>query len=64
MAVGTFRADHWPGFPPLSLLWTSFLISSRSLGSLYLSLGGIKTVEGYMEIERYSVVQYRVMKVK
>lgn len=47
IVLDTFRADHCPGFPPLSLLWTSFLISSLSSGSVYFSLGGIETAEGF-----------------
>lgn len=37
----TFRADHWPGAPPLSPCCISSLTSSLSLGSVYLFLGGI-----------------------
>lgn len=58
VVLSTFQGDHWSGSPPLSLLWISFSISSRSLGLLYLSSGSINTVEGY------SVVECRVMEMK
>lgn len=57
--LDTFRADHCPGFPPLSLLWTSFLISSLSSGSVYFSLGGIETAEGFKLVVKCGVVKVK-----
>lgn len=53
----TLRADHCPGFPPLSLWWISSLTSSRSLGSEYLSFGGMLAFDLF-NVRRDSSVYY------